>query len=324
MFEGRTKALPEFLSEQRATGLLIVRDGVILAEHYQYDRRDTHRFVSHSMAKSLVGIAIGMLVAEGKIASLDDLVETYVPALAGSAFGQVSIRHCLRMSSGVAFRETYDGRDDLRRFHRLMTASGRTAAIRAFDTRLVAPGQKFQYATIETYVLGAVVTAITGSSLSAYLETRLWHRIGAESDATWAKSVTDGLEHAGGGFSARLRDYGRLGMMLAGDGIIRGHRVIDASFLLEATDWQRQPPPFHPRRATSSFGYGYHFWTFPGRKRRFALLGIYGQSIFVDPELRLVMVITAVAKRPLVAGDILSRERDALWRGLVATFGSWD
>ena len=78
-----------------------------------------------------------------------------------------------------------------------------------------------------------------------------------------------------------------------------------------------------PRKATPYFGYGYQFWLFPGEKRRFALLGVYGQSIFVDPELKLVLVLTAAAKTASVGKEPLGRERDALWRGLVATFGSW-
>ena len=76
-------------------------------------------------------------------------------------------------------------------------------------------------------------------------------------------------------------------------------------------------------KATPYFGYGYQFWLFPGEKRRFALLGVYGQSIFVDPELKLVMVITAAAKNASVGKETFARERDALWRGVVAKYGSW-
>lgn len=65
------------------------------------------------------------------------------------------------------------------------------------------------------------------------------------------------------------------------------------------------------------FGYGYQFWTFPSEKRRFALLGVYGQSIFVDPELKLVMVVTAAAKNASVGKEPFAAERSALWRGLV-------
>ena len=95
-----------FLTRQRITGLLVIKDGEILFERYQYDRKPADRFVSHSMAKSIVSIAVGMALAEGKIASLDDLVAKYEPKLAGSAYGDTSIRNVLRMSSGRAVQRS--------------------------------------------------------------------------------------------------------------------------------------------------------------------------------------------------------------------------
>ena len=93
--------------------------------------------------------------------------------------------------------------------------------------------------------------------------------------------------------------------------------------MLDATDWHRQPDAFRPKNATGYFGYGYQYWLFPGEKRRFALLGVYGQSIFVDPELKLVMVVTAAAKNASVGKEPFARERDALWRGIIKQYGSW-
>ena len=112
----------------------------------------------------------------------------------------------------------------------------------------------------------------------------------------WITGRSDGYENGGGSFNAVLRDYGRLGVLLANDGRIGGKQILPKDYLLEATDW---------------------------RKRRFALLGVYGQSIFVDPELKLVLVITAVAHNAIAGKESLASERDALWRGLVGTFGKW-
>jgi CubicO group peptidase (beta-lactamase class C family) len=120
-----------------------------------------------------------------------------------------------------------------------------------------------------------------------------------------------------------LRDYGRLGVLLANDGAVGAKQVVPKDYLLEATDWHRQPPAFAPRLATPFFGYGYQFWTFPDEKRRFALLGVHGQSIFVDPELKLVMVVTAVTRNASVVKESFAAERGAVWRGLVGKFGSW-
>ena len=66
MFEGHTLEVKDFLDRQRVTGLLIIKNGQVLLERYQYDRLPTHRLVSHSMAKSIVCLAIGLAFAEGK------------------------------------------------------------------------------------------------------------------------------------------------------------------------------------------------------------------------------------------------------------------
>lgn len=321
-FEQQAYSLDDFLNRQRVTGFLLIRNGEVLAERYQYDRKPDHRFVSHSMAKSIVSLAVGLALAEKKIASLDDTIAKYVPQLSGNPYGETTIRNMLRMSSGVAFEENYDGKDDLAKFFRLRAAQDSVAAFRAFTAREVEQGTRFHYASNQTVALTLLMRAVTGTSMSDYLTTRLWLPMGAEADATWIR-MKDGTEVGSGSFNAVLRDYGRLGMLLANDGALGGRQVLSKDYLRDATDWHRQPEAFAPRKATPYFGYGYQFWLFPGEKRRFALLGVYGQSIFVDPELKLVMVITAAAKNASVGKESFGRERDALWRGVVGKYGSW-
>lgn len=321
-FDGQSYSLDDFLAHQRITGLLVIKDGQILAERYQYDRTAADRLVSHSMAKSIVSIAIAMALAEGKIASLDDTVAKYVPKLAGNPYGETTIRNMLRMASGVPFKEVYDGNDDSSRFNRIRLTQDSVAALRAFTTREVDQGTVFHYASNQTVALTLVLRAATGTSLSDYLTPRLWQPMGAEADATWIRT-RDGTETGSGNFNAVLRDFGRLGILLANDGAAGGKQIVPKEYLLDATDWHRQPDAFTPRRATPYFGYGYQFWLFPGEKRRFALLGVYGQSMFVDPDLKLVMVITAAAKNASVGKESLARERDALWRGIVGQYGNW-
>jgi CubicO group peptidase (beta-lactamase class C family) len=321
-FEDKDYSLDDFLARQRVTGFMLIRNGEVIAERYQYDRTAPNRLVSHSMAKSIVAIAVGMALSEGKIASLDDKVAKYVPQLAGCAYGESTIRNILRMASGVKFSEVYDGNDDLTRFVRIRIAEGSIAALKAFDTRDAEPGARFHYASSETVVLTVLLRAVTGMTLSEYLTPRLWQSMGAESDATWVRSA-DGTESGFGNFNATLRDYGRLGILLANDGALDGKQIIPRDYLLEATDWHRQPDAFKPQQATPYFGYGYQFWPFPGEKRRFALLGVYGQAIFVDPELKLVMVTTAATKSANLVGESYPRERGALWRAVVDKYGSW-
>ncbi len=90
-------------------------------------------------------------------------------------------------------------------------------------------------------------------------------------------------------------------------------------YLIDATDPARQPEAFRPHVGTEYYGYGYQFWLFPMRLRTFALLGIYGQCVFVQPETKIVMVHLAV--NPNARSPEANVERDALWRGVLQTLG---
>ena len=120
-FQGQTHTLQDYLDRNPTATLLVARDDTILFEHYQYGRTDHDRFYSQSMAKTITGMLIGIAINEGAIHSIDDLVQTYVPALTGTVLGQTTIRGLLQMSSGIQFGQDYGGSDDDARLTRLPT-----------------------------------------------------------------------------------------------------------------------------------------------------------------------------------------------------------
>jgi CubicO group peptidase (beta-lactamase class C family) len=321
---GRQLGIDDYLARERVMGLMIIKDGVIQVERYQYERTPAQRFVSNSMAKSIVSLAVGIALQEGKIASLDDRADKYATKMAGTLYGETTIRNLLRMSSGAHFEERYDGKDDLERFGRAVIHGGVEEAAKLITVRDAPQGTRFSYASAETEVLAGVLRGATGMSLSEYLGPRMWQAMGAETSALWRAERT-GLERAAGNFNATLRDYGRLGVVLANDGLRPDtkQQVIPRDYLLEATDWRRAPAAFRPRTATPYYGYNYQFWTFPTDKRRFAMLGVYGQMIFVDPELKLVMVQTTANATAKAGETTLGKNADAFWRGVVGHYGSW-
>jgi CubicO group peptidase (beta-lactamase class C family) len=316
----------DYLARQRIMGLIVVKDRVVQVERYQYDRKASDRFTSNSMAKSITALAVGIAQRESLIDSLDDVAERYAPQLQGSVVGNTTVRNLLRMASGMTYDQTYDGSGDTGPFSHLISDRGSEAALHMITARTVRQGERFYYASPHTIALAVVLRGATGMSLSEYLTSRLWQAIGAEDSATWYADRT-GLEVAFGNFNATLRDYVRLGVVLANDGIRPDdpdrRQIIPQAYLLDATDWKRVPEAFRPKRATPYLGYGYQFWIFPGEHRRFAMLGAYGQSIFVDPGLKLVMVQTG-ANATAEAGDSsLGDDRDRFWRGLVRFYGQW-
>jgi CubicO group peptidase (beta-lactamase class C family) len=103
-----------------------------------------------------------------------------------------------------------------------------------FNTRDVAPGTRFAYASSESEVLGFVVSRAVRMPLADYLSTRIWQKLGAESDAAWAIDPT-GQETGYCCFIAVLRDWARLGLMLAHDGAWNGQQIVSRQWLLDST-----------------------------------------------------------------------------------------
>jgi CubicO group peptidase (beta-lactamase class C family) len=319
-YRGESLELDQYLARNPTTGLLIARDDAILVERYQYARNDRHRLTSFSMAKTVTSMLIGIAIAEGRIRSVDDPASAYVPALAGTEYGRTPIRHLLQMSSGVRFLEEYSGRDDVTKLAMdtfWLRGPGGAAAVSQFSERIAPSGTRYSYASAETQVLGLVVAQAVGRSVSAYLQEKIWQPIGAEADATWLVDRT-GQEATFCCLNAVLRDWGRLGLLLAHEGSWRGRQIIPATWIREATSVRREQPYLAPRTATRFYGYGYQTWIFPDEPWMFALLGIRGQTIFVDQSRRLVMVHTAVRKLPV---DPAGAETVALWRGVVRDLG---
>jgi CubicO group peptidase (beta-lactamase class C family) len=320
-FKGEALTLDAYLMRNPTTGLVIARDDTILVERYQYARHDRDRFTSWSMAKTVTSMLIGIAIAEGHIRSVNDLTAVYVPALEGTEYGRTSLRHLLQMSSGVRFVEDYSGNDDVMKLARATFAQrgeGGAAAVMPFNERLTPSGTRFYYASVETQVLGLVLRSAVGRPLSAYLEEKIWQPMGAEADATWLVDRS-GQEATFCCINAVLRDYARLGLLLAHDGNWRGRQLIPAAWVRDATTVRGDQPHLRPGIATGFFGYGYQTWIFPGERRMFALLGVHGQSIFVDPQSRLVMVNTAVRKQQAAGPG--PRESTALWAAAVRELG---
>ena len=312
--------LDHYLARNPTTGLLIAKDDTILVERYQYDRHDRHRFTSWSMAKTVTAMLIGIAIDDGRIRSVDDPAATYVAGLAGTEYGKTSIRHLLQMSSGVRFVENYSGSDDVSKLSSHLLGHrgpGGVDAVLPYNERAVRSGTKFSYASVETQVLGLVLSAAVGQPVADYLHEKIWEPMGAEADASWLIDKS-GQELTYCCLNAVLRDYARLGLLLAHDGRWRGRQLIPAAWIRDATTVRDDQPHLRPGTATRNNGYGYQVWILSGDRRLFAFLGVRGQTIFVDPKSKLVMAHTAVRKLP---ADPSGAEAYALWRALVQTLG---
>ncbi len=203
-----------------------------------------------------------------------------MPGFKGFEYGRTPIRDLLHMFAGVEFREDEDIGQDLNRlWHDMVEGSwifrkGTIGSITQFNRRIAAPGTRWFYASIEPDVRGVMLRYALKKSASEYLQEKVWGPIGAASDAAWLLDA-EGIEPSHFGFNAVLRDYARLGRLLAHDGAWEGHQIIPAQWMIDATT-VRVSDAYLASGSTrpGSAGYGYLLWLLPGTRQQFAMIGI--------------------------------------------------
>ena len=309
-YQGKTWTVDDYMAAYRVSGLLVLKDGKIVLEKYGLGRKPTDRWTSFSVAKSLTSTLVGAAIQDGKIKSIDDPITAYIPDLKGSAYEGVTVRQMLMMSSGVKWNEDYiDPKSDVAQAGNSVTEPGVNPMVSYLRKlpRANPPGAKFNYNTGETDLVGVLVSKATGKTLAQYASEKIWQPYGMGRDAVW---MTDpgGQERGGCCLSMTLRDYGRLGLFIAGDGKAGGKRITPPGYIAEAT--RREIDNGDPAPG----GYGYFWWIFDNGG--YSGLGIFGQSVTLFPAEHLIIVQNAAW--PKATGKDLSAARAAMWQGVRA------
>src|ERR1700733_7611871 len=302
--KGRQYDVFDYLSLNRVSGLLIIKDGKIAFEDYELGNTAQSRWISWSMVKSISSTLVGAAIQDGYIASLDEPITKYLPQLKGGAYEGVAIRNVLQMASGVKWDETYtDPKSDRRHMLNLQMEQKPGAILKfmALLPRAGQPGSVWNYSTGETHVVGALIGAAVKRPLAQYLSEKIWSKFGMETDATWWLESPDGLEVGGSGFSATLRDYGRFGQFVLNGGKAQGQDVVPAGWFSEAGRSKQV--------GGKTVDYGYMWWTYgpsanPIHQGAFQAEGIFGQFIYINPKERVVTVVWSARPKPTGADTI--------------------
>jgi CubicO group peptidase (beta-lactamase class C family) len=307
-----------FLDELVTTGLIIVQDDTILLERYERGHAPAGHHIAWSVSKSFVSALFGIAVEEGHIPDIMAPVTDYLPELEGSGYDGVPIKHVLQMSSGVGFNEDYgDPFSDINRMGPSM-ALGSLLDFAATLERARPPGTLQHYVSVDTQVLGTILVRATGQDLAAYASEKLWQPLGMEFDAVWLLDGT-GMEWAFGGLNASLRDFARFGWLYLNGGSRNGKQIVPeawvrASVTPDAPHLMPGPKP----DSSNEMGYGYQWWIPSEPDGDFMALGVYGQTIYVDPKNRLVIVKNSVDRDFQKNGFENGRIALALWRTIAA------
>jgi CubicO group peptidase (beta-lactamase class C family) len=290
----KTLDLESYLEATATNALVVVKDGHIVYETYRNESDESTRFITFSVAKSYVSTLIGLALADGAIKSLDDKVTDYLPEMKGSGYDGPTIRDLMRMRSGVDWLEVYQFGSDtqLTQVHdnSLVAYRYRWCDYAANESKpgTNKPGEAFNYATLDTSVLGCILERAVGKTGAEYMSEKLWKPAGMESDAYWIMDGPDsvGREFYGAGFNATARDHARFGLMFLNGGVANGKQVVPADWVTESTV---PDEGYEPAGPDEPFGYQYQWWTFPGSDA-YAALGLHHQFIYIDPENNLVIV----------------------------------
>ncbi len=322
-FAGKELGITEYMTRNRVSGLLVLKDGEVQLERYGLGNTDKSRWTSFSVGKSVVSTLVGAAVNDGAITSIEDPVTRYLPQLRGSAYEGVSVRNLLQMSSGVKWNEDYRQRDsDIGTLLKCVAAK-KAGCIIGFMSKLpraAPPGTLFNYNSGETHLLGLVVSAATHKTLSDYLSEKIWSRYGMESDGYWALESPGGAEMAAGSLAMTLHDYGRFGEFIRTGGVAGGQHVLPASWIAEATQPRADSPQvgFGKLEPGDPTGYGYLWWVLPHQAPHsgaFQAEGIFGQYIYINPNAHTVVVIWSAWPEAWV--DANDQETNAFLGGVV-------
>ncbi|MDG2459565.1 MAG: serine hydrolase [Luminiphilus sp.] len=288
--------LGDLLQSEHLLGLIVVKNGDVLMEHYAPDHAKDSRWVTFSVTKSVTSLLIGAAIQDGYIDSADDPIVKYLPRLAGTEYGKSRVRDILHMASGIAWNEDYqDPESDVAR-------AGALNGVELTDylgrlPRVAEPGARFNYNTAESNLLGEILRSAIGMNAAPYLSQKIWQPMGMEYDANWLLSLPQDRETGGCCISAALRDYARLGLFALADGVLpSGARVVPEGWIAASTT---------PSQGYE--GYGYKWWLYGDQ--RFGARGVFGQAIFVDAKANLV--IAAHGNGQIASGSDHNRELDA-------------
>ncbi|UWR13291.1 serine hydrolase domain-containing protein [Sulfitobacter mediterraneus] len=294
----------QWITDRAVTALVVLKDGDIVYENYFQGTGPDDLRISWSVAKSYLSALVGILLDEGKIASLDDPVTQYAPQLKGSAYDGATLRNVLQMSSGVTFDEDYlDKNSDINRMGRILALGGKMDDFTADLTeRFAEPGQQWQYVSIDTHVIGMVVRGATGRSIADLLSEKIIVPLGLERSPYY---VTDGVGTAFvlGGLNLTTRDYARFAQMFAQGGEWQGQQIVPAAWVAASTAASAPTAP-------GKIGYGYQWWIPQGAAPgEYMARGVYGQYLYIDTA-RNVVIATNAADRKFREAGVSQRNID--------------
>lgn len=304
----------ESLDRNYVDGIIVLHKGKIVYEAYPAGLTPDGTHAAMSVSKSFAGTVAAILIDEGLIDSTK-LVTDYIPELKGSGFEGATVGQVLDMTTAIQYSENYnDPNAEIWKYSasgnifRPVDYKGPQNYYEYLQTVKKIPGQahgeKFGYKTINTELMGWIVSRVTGKSLADLVSEKIWQPVGARFDAYYQLG-TDGIAFAGGGFNLNLRDMAQFGEVLRNNGKAFGKQVLPKRAVANVS--RGGDPAKFERGGEYPLlkGWSYHnmWWITNNAHGAYMARGVHGQAIYVDPTAQ--MVIVRFASNPLSSNKFI-------------------
>ena len=272
---GRLLAMLKALEKDKRANihtLICLKDGEVICEcaHPGYSVNTWH--LSHSMSKTVTGIAIGMLVDDGRLDVETRLCDIFPErAYKDPNFDKITVKHLLTMSTGIKFSEAGS-----------VTEAKWMDAFFASGCAFV-PGTDFAYNSMNSYILSAIVVRLSGKSLTEFLDERLFGPLHI-TNRFWEVSA-EGIEKGGWGLYLSCESWAKIGYMMLSGGTFEGKRIVSERWVEESHKRHSVTP-----ESIGHFDYGYQLWT-SSEGSDYLFNGMLGQNVWICPDNNLVVVI---------------------------------
>ncbi|WP_074405633.1 MULTISPECIES: serine hydrolase domain-containing protein [Aquimarina] len=292
-----TDRLNAINKELGTVAFMIIKNDSIWYENYAEGFGIDSKTNSFSMAKSVVTGMLGKAIMDGYIKNLDQPVGDFLPEFSQGLAAKTTVGDLSSMSSGLNWTEHY-------------TSPFSITARAYYDPNIrdvmlgldvvEEPGQRFEYLSGNTQLLGMVIEKATGKKLATYLSESFWKPLGMEHEAIWQLDSEDsGMEKAYCCIASNARDFARFGMLFKNKGMFAGEQILPAEFTELATK-----PRFEDGQM-----YGYGFWLSDHLdKEIFAMRGILGQYVICVPEDNIMIVRLGHNRGQFVPGESFTED----------------
>ncbi|WBV59465.1 serine hydrolase [Chryseobacterium camelliae] len=274
------KNIVDDLMHSNTASFLVVKNGKLVHEQYWKGYHQSSKTNSFSMAKAVTVMLLGKALEEGKIKSIDDLFSDYFEEFKNKQFGdKLTLKNLAQMEAGLNWDEDYKNPflPNAKAYY------GKSLIDATFSRKFKEnPGERFEYQSGATQLLGFAVRKAVNQSLASYLSEKFWIPLGMEQNADWSTDES-GMEKTYCCIHSNARDFAKLGQLFLDHGKVNDQQILNLDFINQ----MRTPT----KKSEDIYGMG--FWINNDNPvKHYYFLGLQGQYIIMVPEHKMVIVRT--------------------------------